>query len=582
MTATAKTAKAYSLGLDYGTNSVRALLVDIQNGRELATAIHGYETGEAGVVLDRRNPDLARQNPADYLKGAEAAVRRTLARARKADTSFDPRLVVGIGVDTTGSTPLPVDRAGAPLCFAKDFRKNPNAMAWLWKDHTGFAEAAEITALAAREHPEYLAKCGGTYSSEWFFSKILHALRVDPAVAAAAWSWVECCDWIPAVLTGETRPDRIKRSRCAAGHKAMFNAAWGGLPAADFLAKLDPRLGELRGRLYAETHTADIPAGGLAPEWAKRLGLPAGIPVAAGAFDAHLGAVGSGVDTGKFVKIIGTSTCDVCVWPGGSRSAGGPGSREPSGSPLADIPGLCGIVDGSVLPGYWGLEAGQSAVGDIFNWFVGYLQPGGKAKGSHEALTRLAARIKPGQSGLLALDWNNGNRTILVDQRLTGLHVGQTLHTRPEEIYRALIEATAFGALTIIRRFEEYGVAIDEVINCGGIAEKNPLVMQIYADVTGKEMKVARSAQTCALGSAIAGAVAAGAFPGFAEAQQAICGVKPRTYKPDPAAHKVYAELYALYRVLHDAFGTKADAGTLYPVMKELLRIRDRELATKD
>jgi L-ribulokinase len=561
------TAKRYALGLDYGTNSVRALLVDIRNGRELATAIHAYETGEAGVVLDRRNPDLARQNPADYLGGAEAAVRRTIARARKADRTFDPKQVVGIGVDTTGSTPLPVDRDGTPLCFHKAFRKNPNAMAWLWKDHTGFAEATEITALAAREHPEYLAKCGGTYSSEWFFSKILHALRVDPEVAAAAWSWVECCDYVPAVLTGETRPEKIKRSRCAAGHKAMFNSAWGGLPAADFLAALDPRLGELRGRLYGETHTSDAPAGGLSPAWAKRLGLPAGIPVAVGAFDAHLGAVGSGVFPGTFVKIIGTSTCDICVWP--------------SDEPLADIPGLCGIVDGSVMPGYYGLEAGQSAVGDIFNWFVGDIQPGGKVQGSHEALTKLAARIKPGRSGLLALDWNNGNRTILVDQRLTGLLIGQTLHTRPEEIYRALIEATAFGALTIIRRFEEYGVAIDEVIACGGIAEKNPLVMQVYADVIGKEMKVARSAQTCALGSAIAGAVAAGAFAQFADAQRAICGVKPRTYKPDPAAHAVYTELYALYRILHDAFGTKADPGSLYPVMKDLLRIRDRELAAK-
>jgi L-ribulokinase len=561
------TAKAYSLGLDYGTNSVRALLVDIRNGRELATAIHAYETGDAGVVLDRRNPDLARQNPADYLNGAEAAVRQTLARAKKTDRSFDPGRVVGIGVDTTGSTPLPVDRDGTPLCFHKKFRKNPNAMAWLWKDHTGFAEAAEITALAAREHPEYLAKCGGTYSSEWFFSKILHALRIDPDVAAAAWSWVECCDYIPAVLTGETRPEKIKRGRCAAGHKAMFNAAWGGLPAAVFLARLDPKLGELRGRLYDKTYTADTPAGNLAPEWAKKFGLPAGIPVAVGAFDAHLGAIGSGVFPGKFVKIIGTSTCDICVWP--------------SDAPLADIPGLCGIVDGSVLPGYYGLEAGQSAVGDIFNWFVGYIQPGGPVQGAHEALTKLAARLKPGRSGLLALDWNNGNRTVLVDQRLTGLLVGQTLHTRPEEIYRALIEATAFGALTIIRRFEDYGVAIDEVINCGGIAEKNPLVMQIYADVTGKEMKVARSAQTCALGSAIAGAVAAGAHPRFAEAQKAMCGVKARSYKPNPAAHAVYKELYALYRVLHDAFGTKADPGSLYPVMKELLRIRDRELAAK-
>jgi len=558
----------YSLGLDFGTNSVRALLVDLGNGRELSTAVYGYPTGRAGIILDSRNPNLARQHPADYLAGIEAAVRRTLAAAKKAALRFRPDDVVGIGVDTTGSTPLPVDSAGAPLAFRREYRRNPNAMAWLWKDHTGYAEAAEITALAAKEHPEYLAKCGGTYSSEWFFSKIFHCLRTDPAVFAAAASWVECCDYIPAVLVGETRPDRLKRSRCAAGHKAMFNDAWGGLPSRDFLSKLAPGLGELRDRLYDKTHTADVRAGGLSKDWARRLGLVEGTAVAVGAFDAHLGAVGSGVFPGKFVKIIGTSTCDICVWPNDQS--------------LADIPGLCGIVDGSVLPGYYGLEAGQSAVGDIFNWFVEDLQPGGPRKGSHEELTRKAAKLKPGQSGLLALDWNNGNRTILVDQRLTGLLLGQTLHTKPEEIYRALIEATAFGALTIIKRVEEYGVRIEEVRNCGGIAEKNPLVMQIYSDVTGLEMKIARSSQTCALGAAIAGAVAAspaaGGYKDFPSAQAAMTGIRPKTYKPDPARHAVYAELYPLYRRLHDAFGTRDGTGSLSGVMKDLLAIRDRQL----
>lgn len=558
----------YSLGLDFGTNSVRALLVDIRDGREVSTAVHNYESGRAGIVLDPKNPNLARQNPADYSTGLAAAVKETLAQARRADKKFQPARVIGIGIDTTGSTPIPVDAQGTPLGLHKEFKKNPNAMAWLWKDHTGHAEAAEITALADREHPEYLAKCGGTYSSEWFFSKILHCLRTDPRLFDAAASWVECCDYIPAVITGQTRPDKILRSRCAAGHKAMFNAGWGGLPAKDFLAKLHPKLGQLRDRLYEKSYTADTPAGILSDEWAAKLGLPAGLPVAVGAFDAHLGAVGSGVSPGKFVKIIGTSTCDICVWP--------------NDRPLADIPGLCGIVDGSVLPGYFGLEAGQSAVGDIFNWFVESIQPGGPVKGSHEALTKRAAKLKPAQSGLLALDWNNGNRTILVDQRLTGLLVGQTLHTKPEEIYRALIEATAFGALTIIKRFEEYGIGTEEVINCGGIAEKNPLVMQIYADVIGKEMKVARSAQTCALGSAIAGAVAAGKKAGgygtFGEAQAAMCGVKKKAFKPDPENHRIYEELYPLYRELHDAFGTREWAGSLYHVMKDLLALRDRRL----
>jgi len=302
--------------------------------------------------------------------------------------------------------------------------------------------------------------------------------------------------------------------------------------------------------------------GGLTAGWAKKTGLRPGIPVAVGAFDAHLGGVGSGIQPGTLVKIIGTSTCDMMV--------------SPADRQLADVPGLCGIVDGSILPGYFGLEAGQSAVGDIFNWLVNYVQPGGPKAGSHEQLTKGAARLKPGESGLLALDWNNGNRTILVDQRLTGLLVGQTLYTTPAEIYRALIEATAFGALTIINRFEEYGVKVEQVLNCGGIAEKSPLVMQIYADVTGRPMKVSRSAQTCALGAAVAGAVVAGVHPDYAAAQKAMTGLKPRVFRPDPKAHAVYRDIYLLYRTLHDAFGTTAWTGNLYPVMKQLLEIRAR------
>jgi len=556
---------AYSIGLDYGTNSVRTVLVDVTNGEEIATAIHEYETGEAGIILDPSDHNLARQNPADYLKGIEDTITQAIAQAKKSDKDFNPADIIGIGIDTTGSTPLPVDKNGTPLAMLDEFRDNPNAHAWLWKDHTGHAEAAEITKLAQKEHPEYLAKCGGTYSSEWFFSKVLHCLRTDPKVFGAAHSWVECADFIPAVLTDTKKPDVIKRSRCAAGHKAMFNNQWDGLPAKDFLAKLDPKLGELRDRLYEKTYTVETPAGKLTKQWANKLGLLAGIPVAVGAFDAHLGAVGSGIAPGKLIKIIGTSTCDMLV----SES-----SRQ-----LPDIPGICGIVDGSILPGFFGLEAGQSAVGDIFNWFVNYIQPGGQSAGSHQTLTEKAAKLKPGQSGLLALDWNNGNRTILVDQRLTGLLLGQTLHTKPEEIYRALIEATAFGALTIINRFEEYGVKVTEVINCGGIAEKNPLLMQIYADVTGREMKISRSAQSCALGSAIAGAAVAGKKTGgydiFADAQAAMCGIKETTFKPISENQKVYQQLYSLYSQLHNAFGLESYSGKMANVMKNLLNIKD-------
>jgi len=553
----------YAIGLDFGTNSVRALVVNVANGREAGTAVWSYERGTEGVILSK-DPNLARQHPSEYVKGAEKSIRGALAAARRGVKSFRAENVIGIGVDTTGSTPLPVDRNGRPLALSKDFAREPAAMAWLWKDHTSVAEAGEITALAERTRPHYLAKCGGTYSSEWFFSKIMHCLRTSPKVFDAAWTWVEIADWIPAMLTGTEHPERLRVGVCPAGHKAMYNDNWGGYPDAKFLGRLGPKLGQLRRRLRDKAHAVDTAAGGLTAAWAKRTGLPEGIPVAVGAFDAHLGAVGAGIAEGTLVKIIGTSTCDTMVVRNTRR--------------LADVPGLCGIVDGSILPGYFGLEAGQSAVGDIFNWFVNYVAPGGRKAGSHEALTAAAAKLAPGESGLLALDWNNGNRTVLVDQRLTGLLLGQTLYTTPGEIYRALIEATAFGALTIINRFEEYGVKVRQVVNCGGIAERNPLVMQVYADVTGRPMKVSRSAQTCALGAAVAGAVVAGrkagGYANFAAAQRAMTALKRKVHKPDPAAAGVYRRLYALYSQLHDAFGTSAWKGNLHNVMKDLLEIR--------
>ena len=558
-------ATKYTIGLDYGTNSVRTLIVNVANGREVASAVWNYAHGTQGVLL-ARDPNLARQNPADYVTGAEITIKKALTVAKRTVRGFKPDQIIGIGVDTTGSTPLPVDRNGHPLAFDRRFAKNPAAMAWLWKDHTGVAEAGEITDLARKIRPQYLAKCGGTYSSEWFFSKILHCLRTSPEVFEAAHLWVECADWVPAMLTGTEAPDQLTIGVCAAGHKAMFNDGWGGYPDAEFLSQLDPRMGQLRSRLRPKAHTIDRAVGGLTADWAKRTGLPAGLPVAVGAFDAHLGGVGSGIAPGTLVKIIGTSTCDMMVVPLGDK--------------LADIPGLCGIVPGSILPGYYGLEAGQSAVGDIFNWFVNYIQPLGKKAGTHEALSAAAARLVPGESGLLALDWNNGNRTVLVDQRLTGLLLGQTLYTTPAEIYRTLIEATAFGALTIINRFEEYGLKVGQIVNCGGIAEKNPMVMQIYADVTGRPIKISRSAQTCALGAAIAGAVVAGkkagGYANFDDAQKTMTGLKSRVFQPNPKAHDVYKEMYSLYRKLHDAFGIQQPNGNLYDVMKRLLEIRNR------
>jgi L-ribulokinase len=553
----------YSIGLDYGTNSVRAVIIEVSTGREIATAVYDYQRGDHGVITDDANPHVARQHPTDYVEGLRACTTAALAQAR-AEPGFAPERVIGIGVDTTGSTPLPVDRDGVPLAFHAEFQENPNALAWLWKDHSAMAEAEQITALAARHRPHYLAKSGGTYSSEWFFSKIWHCLNVDPRVFAAAHSWVELCDYVPALLTGATRPEQIKRSICAAGHKAMYSSEWGGLPDAAFLAMLDPRLGELRPCLYEQAFCSDLRAGGLCAEWAQALGLPEGIPVAVGAFDAHHGAVGAGVAPGTLVKIIGTSTCDITVAPQGEKSL--------------DIPGVCGIVPGSVLPGYYGIEAGQSAVGDIFNWFVREVCEGDA--GLHDKLTAEAAALRPGQSGLLALDWNNGNRTVLVDARLTGLLVGQTLHTTRAEIYRALIEATAFGALTIQNRMADYGVPIERVVACGGIAEKNPLLMQIYADITGRTMEISRATQTCALGAALFGAVVAGPEAGgyatAEQAQAAMTGTKERIYRPDPERHAVYQELYALYRRLHDSFGVAGTQDCLADVMKKLLEVKSR------
>ncbi len=558
----------YAIGLDFGTNSCRSLVVDISDGREAAEYVFSYPSGDAGIITDAKDPNLARQNPADYIESIKVTIKKSLAIAAQADKDFTPADVIGIGVDTTGSSPMPVDRSGQPLCFQEPFKANPHAMVWLWKDHTAFAEAEEITALAAEIRPQYLAKIGGVYSSEWFWSKILRCRRIAPDVFAAAYSFMEICDYLPACLCGDTRPENLKASVCAAGHKALYNAEWHGLPDKEFLKALSPGLETLRDRLYSTAYPAEERAGCLSAEWCKELGLSPGVAVAVGAFDAHIGAVGAGVKPGTLVKILGTSTCDVMVAPLAGK--------------LADIPGVCGIVNGSVMGGYYGIEAGQSAVGDIFLWFVDHLVPERYGKTSAEKFINLekeASCLSPGQSGLLALDWNNGNRTILVDVRLTGLLLGQTLHTEPHEIYRALIESTAFGALTIIDRIEAYGVSIAEVVNCGGLAAKSPLLMQIYADICNRPMRVSRSSQTPALGAAIFGAVAAGAAGGgyddVLQAQAAMTGVA-KTYTPDPHHAAVYRELYRLYRQLHDGFGVKNRQDTMYNVMKDLLNIRDR------
>lgn len=555
----------YAIGLDFGTASVRALVVDVASGDEIATGVCNYRHGTDGVIVDSRDPLLARQHPQDYLDGSQSAIHDALALAKRQVTGFSAMQVIGIGVDTTGSSPMPVDQLGRSLAFDPVFADDPAAKVWLWKDHTSHVEAEEITAVAGKMRPQYLAKCGGRYSSEWFWAKILHCARTAPKVFQAAYTWVEIADWIPAAITGTMEPGKLRRGICAAGHKAFYNPSWGGYPDAEFLGQLDAGLVRVGKTLSGKAYSSAQAAGELTPQYAEAFGLPAGIPVAVGAFDAHLGAVGAGIKRNVLVKLIGTSTCDIMVVP----------EREK----LADIPGLCGIVPGSVLPDYFGLEAGQSAVGDIFNWFVSVVQPQGSA-GSHEALTKAASEIKPGASGLLSLDWHNGNRTILVDQRLTGLIMGLTLHSTPAEMYRALIEATAFGARVIMERFEEYGLSVHRVINGGGISAKNHLAMQIYADVMNRPVGVSRSGQTCAFGAAIAGAVAAGKSRGghdtFDDAIARMVGEPARIFTPIGGHVAVYERLFKVYRQLHDAFGRKDSTAHLGAVMKELLDIRDQ------
>lgn len=539
------------MGVDYGTDSVRVVVADAATGREEASAVSYYQRWKAGSYCDPARNQF-RQHPQDYLDSLEEAAKKALA---KLPPGAGGR-VCGLGVDTTGSTPCAVDRAGTPLALRAEFAENPDAMFILWKDHTAVAEAEEINRAARTWGGTDFTKYeGGVYSSEWFWAKILHILRTNPVIREAAWSWVEHCDWIPALLTGTTDPGMMKRSRCAAGHKAMWHEDWGGLPPEEFLTRLDPLLGGLRGRLYDETYPADTPAGGLTPEWAARLGLRPGTAVAVGAFDAHMGAVGGGVTEATLVKIMGTSTCDVMVAP-----------REVIGGKL--IAGICGQVDGSVLPGLIGLEAGQSAYGDVYAWFRSLLSWPLRAilpettlvdretavrlaqEVEERMLARLsveAAALAPGEAGLLALDWLNGRRTPYADQTLKGALAGLTLGSTAPRVFRALVEATAFGARAIVERFAAEGVEIRQVIAMGGIAQKNEFVMQVTADVLGRPIKVAASDQACALGAAMFGAVAAGLYPRVEEAEQAMGQGFSRVFEPIPANVAVYEGLYRQY-----------------------------------
>ncbi len=542
------------IGIDYGTDSVRSVIIDAENGKELANEVTYYKRWAAGMFSSPAK-NVFRQHPLDYVEGLEDSLKGALKKMGKGAG----KRVVGIGIDTTGSTPCAVDRAGTPLALTPGFEENPNAMFVLWKDHSGVKEAELVNKVARGWGGTDFTKYeGGVYSSEWFWSKILHVLRSDPAVRRAAYSWVEHCDWMPALLTGTTNPLTMKRSRCAAGHKAMWHGEWGGLPPEEFLVRIDPLLKGLRSRLFTETATSDIRAGGLTAEWAKRLGLEPGTAVAVGAFDAHMGAVGGGIRSGTLVKIMGTSTCDMLVVP--AKTLGG-----------KCVAGICGQVDGSIIPGMVGLEAGQSAFGDVYAWFKDLLAwPLGNglgglrgAKGATLAglkqeiegniLFRLAAEAEksdPGESTLVALDWLNGRRTPFADQGLKGAIVGLTLGTNAPKIFRALVEATAFGARAIVEQFRREGIRIDSVIAQGGIARKSPFVMQVTADVLGMPIRVVASDQACALGAGMFGAVAAGAYPSVAAAQKKMGSGFDMSFSPNRRRARLYSGLYRRYASL--------------------------------
>ena len=553
----------FAIGLDFGTNSCRSVIINVDNGEELATSVYSYPSGELGIITDQTDPNVARQNPQDYISGLEFIIKESLSGAERDFPDFDSDNIIGIGVDTTGSTPIPVDAECRPLALNDQFKDNINALVWLWKDHTAYEEAEEITKLANDIRPKFLERCGGTYSSEWWWAKILHLKRIAPEIFNSAHSFLEHCDYIPALLSGVNDISLVKRSVCAAGHKAMYCPSWGGLPDKEFLGLLDPELEELRDRLYETAYPSNHAAGSLSLEWAEKTGLREGIPIAVGAFDCHMGAVACGVKEGVFTKILGTSTCDITVVPESQN--------------VDHIPGVCGVVNGSVLPDHFGVEAGQSAVGDIFLWLVNNIVPdsyGSTMDEKFETMEKLMSNDAPGSSGLIALDWNNGNRTILVDVRLSGLLLGQTLHTKAHEIYRAYIEATAFGALTIINRIEDYGVKIKEVVTTGGLSVKNTVLMQIYADILDRPLKVAKSDQTCAVGAALFGASINEGFDIF-ELRDKCALIRDKIYQPNPEAVKIYRKLYSLYTDLHDAFGTEDWQGNLSRVMKDLINLRE-------
>ncbi|WP_080057669.1 ribulokinase [Spirosoma aerolatum] len=530
----------YVIGVDFGSDSVRALVVNAHTGQAVGTHVHEYARWKQGLYCDPATSQF-RQHPLDYLEGLEVTINEALAQA----PAEVRQQVVGISIDTTGSTPCAVDETGLPLALRSDFAENPNGMFILWKDHTANAEADEINDLAHHWDVDYTKYVGGIYSSEWFWAKLLRTLRVDEAVRQHAFSWIEHCDWISAVLTGNTNPLTLKRSRCAAGHKALWHNEFDGLPSDEFLTKLDPLLSGLRDRLFTDTYTADQSMGTLSPEWAGKLGLSTNVVIGVGAFDAHMGAIGAEIEPYAFVRIIGTSTCDILMAP-----------NEEIGHRL--IRGICGQVDGSVAPGMLGLEAGQSAFGDVYAWFARLItSPVRELLGDEAAdtlgrqliphLSEQAAKLPVTESDAIALDWINGRRTPDANHTLKAALSGLNLGTDAAKVFKALVEATAFGSRSIVERFIQEGVPIKKVIAIGGVAKKSPFVMQTLADVLNKPIQVASADQACALGAAMCAAVAAGVHPTMVAAQHAIGSGFDAEYQPRSEQVPVYETLYQKY-----------------------------------
>jgi L-ribulokinase len=547
------------IGLDFGSDSVRALIVKADSGEEIASAVSDYPRWAQGQYCQ---PALSqfRHHPKDYLESMTQAIRGAIDRIERDVKQSVVQSIVGIGVDSTGSTPAPVDAQGQVLALLPAFADNPNAMFILWKDHTAVSMAERINQLAhSRQFPDYTRYVGGVYSSEWFWAKAAWIAEQDEAIARAVYCWVELCDWIPAILAGNQHPQVFKRSVCAAGHKCMWHPSWQGLPPQDFLTAISPSLDGMRERMAEPVYTADHVAGYLTREWAEQLGLPAGIAIAIGAFDCHMGAVGAGAAEYDLVKVIGTSTCDILMVP-------------PERVADQTIEGICGQVQGSALPNLTALEAGQSAFGDIYAWYKRlllwplqtYLEQTPAASDDFSSdlfpniaaiienliprLSEAAASLEPREDSALAIDWLNGRRTPYANQRLKGVIGGLNLGSTAVELFAALVESTAHGAKAIVDCFLEQGIEVRRCIAIGGIAQKSPYVMQTCANVIDRDIAVVRSEQCCALGAAIFAAVAAGVYANTAEAQAQMASPVCRVYQPEAKSREMVHKRYTLYR----------------------------------